>query len=378
MTSISTILSKNISSANFTYVCDSFYYGKMYLGETQKLILVSFGIIVMVLNVLGNTAVIYGLVSTNQLRNISLKLILYLALVDLSVGLVAQPLFLLLLTNFSTYDNIICALDKSVMVLSVFLQHLCAYIVAVMGFDRYFRVKYLNRYYVIIKQWKVCVMLIAALLLSFLQALIHFIGAVLSVFAGAGVFSFLLDATVLITVSVVYTSTIRIVRMHRKDSANKDTLRTVDNTVTSVAAKIILGVTICYGPYLVFILISSPFGHDRRQWVNFVKYITYELTFANSFANAFIFLSLNRKSWGKIVYFVRSVMMMVKRQDGGRGSVSTSVLKCSLSTVPMQGVCKDGSTANLVALSLISRHLILNGMRKQEKDPGKSEGGQEQ
>lgn len=321
----------NNSANNLTLICESYYYGKFVLKDTQKYILFILDVVIMLLNVSFNSAVIYALISTHQLINISMKLILYLSISDFCIGVFIQPLFLAMLTDiFFKYENFDCHMDKAVYIVAVFLQHISGYIIALLGYDRYLRMKYLTQYSIFVKKWRLSSGMVGVLFLSFLQSVIHFLGLALRRSSEAGILSLLLDVTVLVSTYAVYILTVRIVRMHRKDSANRDTLCVVDNTISSVATKVLFGLTVCYIPYLLFIMVKSPFG-DQDQLLNFILCVTYELTFANSFVNAFIFVTCNRRCRLKIYSFLHVTWLGdVRRSSSAQPITSKSLALLSM------------------------------------------------
>ena len=95
--------------------------------------------VLMIGNVVTNTLVMYVLIKTKQIKNITCKLIFMLSLLDLMVSIFAQNL----LTAVLYVRN--CLLIVAQAAVSVFLTHFSVYIIAMIGMDRYVRIKhYLN------------------------------------------------------------------------------------------------------------------------------------------------------------------------------------------------------------------------------------------
>ena len=81
---------------------------------------------------------------TKQLYNASFRFILALCISDFCVGVIVQPLIAVMFLEL--YERSYCNYESATQFLAVFFTHASGYIIAVIGFDRYCRMKYLNRY----------------------------------------------------------------------------------------------------------------------------------------------------------------------------------------------------------------------------------------
>ena len=102
----------------------------------QLIILTVFNEVLISVNVITNALVIYILIKTKQISNATCKLILVLSVSDTLLGIVAQPLFTI------EFYNANCLVATTCLFVSVFLTHVSGYTIAIIGIDRYIRIKY--------------------------------------------------------------------------------------------------------------------------------------------------------------------------------------------------------------------------------------------
>ena len=101
----------------------------------QLIILTVFNVVLISVNVITNALVIYILIKTKQISNATWKLILVLSVSDTLLGIVAQPLFTI------EFYNANCLVATTCLFVSVFLTHMSGYTIAIIGIDRYIRIK---------------------------------------------------------------------------------------------------------------------------------------------------------------------------------------------------------------------------------------------
>ena len=107
------------------------------LTSEQLAIITVVNLILMIANVTVNTLVIYVLIKTKQILQISCKPIFLLSTSDLLLGVFCQNLFLVII--FSKKCSVI---EASYSFLSAFLLHSSCYTVALIGVDHYLRIKH--------------------------------------------------------------------------------------------------------------------------------------------------------------------------------------------------------------------------------------------
>lgn len=287
----------NFINTSVNKSCESLYDGKQYLTVTHKYILVSFNTVVMLLNIVANSTVIHVLLKKKLLGNLSMRLILYLGISDCCVALIAQPVYNVMLIEYSS--TVDCTFDTIAQFITILLMHVSGYIIILIGYDRYCRMKYLNRYSEVIKLWKINAAMAIIILLSLMQGLLGAFGTHTDVFEKVNLIVVSIDMVIILLIFLIYIMTIMVVRKHKSTTINKDILRNIDRSVTSMSARILVALVVLYTPYLATTvmhhsLIDKSQG-KKRQDLNFALFAGYELICVNSFANAVIFLTLHKQ-----------------------------------------------------------------------------------
>ena len=281
---------------NQTSTCETSYSGKSNLSNGQLNFLVTFDVVVMVLNIVTNIVVILSLVATKQLKNNSLKLILYLSISDCCLAVITQPLFAAMLTNFA--DRSYCNFETVVQFFAILFTHTSGYTIAVIGYDRYARMKYLNRYSQVVTDIRIKCTLALVWMSSLIQALVYVCGTQLNFFAKAKKVTVGIDAVIALSVLLFYVMTIRVIRNYRNHAENRQVLKGVDKVVTRLASKILLSIIVFYISYVIISLthsaLISKYQHTKKRWLEFSLFVGYILTYCNSFVNALIFLGVNK------------------------------------------------------------------------------------
>ena len=131
----------------------------------QLITLLAINIMSMTENVTGNALVIYILIKTEQLSNITFKLIFSLTTSDMLTTLTSQSLLAVML------HGKYCSFKGAFVFLSVCFYHFGSYIVALLGVDRYLRIKHYSNFKSIWATKVTTTFITVMLLLASLQAL---------------------------------------------------------------------------------------------------------------------------------------------------------------------------------------------------------------
>lgn len=302
--------------------CTTTYSAKVYLDQNQRHILIAFDFLIMVGNLLLNGLAASLIIITKQLNNPSFYLIFFLSVSDMILAVSVQPLFAIMLFRFSEKTH--CHFEMVAQFVAILLTHTSAYTIAVIAYDRYCRMKYLNKYGDRMKSCIIKTVFVFIILLSFSQATLYVLGTQLSFFHQAKIVAVSIDMCIASSVFVVYYWTIRVVRNHRCNELSKDLLLTVDRVVTNIAAKIVLAVVVFYLPYIITASVYSRFNGkvngDTQKLMSFMVFVGFILTYCNTIANAVIFLTLNKKTKLKI-------MEILKRKKSNSIQMNTRVME---------------------------------------------------
>ena len=286
--------------------CLSTYSGKIFITDNQRYFLVAFDLLVLILNFMANSGVVIALVMAKFIRNTSLILLFLLSISDIFLALITQTLFAILIGGYA--DQTYCTFEMIVQFFAIFLTHTSGYTIACIGFDRYARMRYLNKYSVVVTRRRVFTATFIIYLLSFFQGLLYVLGTKFDVFEKMKQVAVGIDFVIALFVVGIYLLTIKVVKDHRKTSQNRDFLENVDRKITQLASQILLAVLILYGAYIVIsvchIILDKKLKGNAKAWLNFALHFGYLLTYCNSFANAVLFLTMNKEAKPKILQFL--------------------------------------------------------------------------
>ena len=127
----------------------------------------------MIANITANTSVIYVLVKTKQILQITSKLIFLLSTSDLLLGILCQNLL------FVIFFLTKCSVIEAFLFLSAFLLHSSCYTVALIGIDRYLRIKHFGHFKTFWTTRVVLRLTCAAVFLPSIQAVLVLTAAIL-------------------------------------------------------------------------------------------------------------------------------------------------------------------------------------------------------
>ena len=287
-------LSNNTTNSS----CLTSYSGKIHMDSDQITFLVAYDLTTSILNIIFNVLVIVALVLTKQTDNPSLKLILLLSISDCCLAVIVQPLFAVMMLMYPSTQN--CNLEMAVQFFGIFFTHTSAYIIALIGFDRYARVKFLTRYSSVMRASRIKKAVIATIFLSLIQASIYVLGTAFQIFETTKKVAVAVDFIIVLIVVVFTIMAMQAVKTHRKNAENQSMMEVVDKTMTRLASKILLTIVIFYVIYVIIAFLHSAQAENatsaKRSWLEFSLFAGYLLTYTNSLVNALIFLSVNEKA----------------------------------------------------------------------------------
>ena len=273
-----------------------------FITQRQLTVLTTANLTVMVGNVLSNALVVFILIKTKQIANITCKLIFMLSVSDLMVGLFGQTLF----TTMFYVQNCLFA-HASIFVL-VFAVHLSIYTISIIGVDCYLRIKHYTSFKVI---WttKVVISLISiATIFALFQAVMTTIGLLSD--------QKLITETIYIAADSIILGMIiflEILTVRTSNSIHKESQITTSERIDKKIAKLSLRIMFL----LFFFLTPGPVLHILRSIIEnkvkkleksvleFFSVIGMIFIFGNSATNAVLFLMTNVKA----KRFLRNIKM---------------------------------------------------------------------
>jgi 7 transmembrane receptor (rhodopsin family). len=280
----------------FQGVCKTAFFPPRNPDNTKDIILLLLNGIIAILNFTLNLVVVYMIFKTRQYRNNSIKLFLVLSLSDIMTAIVSQPFIVYLL-----YGNTLsCGV-------SIFLQYLCfffpyfsVFMIAFIVYDRFLRITYLNKYKLYMTHNKFAIGFVLVVSATTFQDIIITVATTNESpkFGGVGVLP--LNLVTLAFEIVTYTKTIYKLKQYKEERKQKfNNMVTAENSFTRLAAAYLLMILIFFTPFMIINTLYSLYPRADLNGSLDLQYVwlhTQILYCFNSFANAVIFLRVNRKA----------------------------------------------------------------------------------
>ena len=272
------------------------YTGNMnfeYLNSRQLATLTIINLIIMVANVTGNTLVIYVLIKTNQTAGTACKLIFMLSISDFLVGAIGQNLFMAI-----TYGAKCSVIHASVCV-STFLAHLSSYTIAIIGIDRYVRIKYYTNFRAIWTTNVVTSLICAACLIASFKAIT--LGVALTLQKGEAIIHVndVMDGFIVGIIILLQLLTIRrSIAVQRESTVGEPRF---NKKIVKLSTRIMLLFCFFVTPFIIILNLLRYIDQDKLN-DNHKSILQSTFCFSiiffngNSFANAVLFLTTNVKA----------------------------------------------------------------------------------
>ena len=276
-----------------------------YLTSTQVLVVVLLNTVLMVGNIIANGLVIYILIKTKQVSNITCKLIFMLSISDLMIGVFAQNI-----CTIHFYEKN-CFVKLASISISTFLSDLSAYVIAILGIDRYLRIKYFTNFKTLWKTKVVFILICFLSLLAAFQAVIITISWLLQIEQITMLIYVAMDATIVGTTIFLQIRTIQRSNTVHNESTLSASRRT-NKKITRFSTRIMFLQGIFIAPYTLIVnflrdKIQDQLNSNGKSVLEFITCISIVLIFANSFANSVLFLMTNVKARKRLRNFAKSL-----------------------------------------------------------------------
>ena len=280
---------------------DTLYHGKKYFSEQQRLVLVVLTSTLICLIVVTNSLVILTLFKTKQLYNVSLRLLLLLSLSDCLFALFGGVPYVIMLSRF--HDKTYCGIEVVTKFFMMLFGKLSAYILVVIATDRYARVKYLNRYSQVVTNRRFYIgfslLLLVTITIPAFEVLAEMNQLKGNKLPGKAV-QLLIDICMFLVGVTTYVMAIYTTKKHQRNASTLATVTDLKSSFLRLAKLLIITAFVFYVPYMLVNLTKALYVRklrgDARRWLYFAMFLCYALLFCNSFANALIFLCVNKKA----------------------------------------------------------------------------------
>ena len=263
------------------------------LNYSQRFTLTAIDVMLIVTNALANVLVIYVLIETKQLASVSCKFLMMLSLTDTLIALLTESLFIVVL--FETK----CSVKIASQFVSAFLSRVSGYIVAVIGVDRFIRIKYSMNYMSILTNTFATILMLLAFFLALIQATVITVGLLINKEQTVRSAGMAIDGSVVLFVLLLQVATMKIIRrinsQIRPDSLH--ILQEANKKITKLCSRIMVLLVLFVTPFLIVRIIRNRIRHelrtDQKSVLEFIFGLSMFFAYTNSLANALLFLTTN-------------------------------------------------------------------------------------
>ena len=254
----------------------------------------TFDIIILIANCFANFLVMLILTKTNQLSNYSTKFIFLLSFTDFVTGVSVQIFYIpvdVLPLQYPCFINLISQFLGST------FTRISAYIVGLIGIDRYFRIKFKTNFRGIITTLQAYIMKICACILAVVNGSILTIGPIVNKTNLSRFVVVSTDVIIFVLVIALQIKTISIMKRLTDDAYNPEILRAMSNTIIKLASRVMTLLIVFVLPFVVVTSIYGQFGKKlrgtSRSYIELVFRLSFLGIYLNGFSNAVLFLSKN-------------------------------------------------------------------------------------
>ena len=224
--------------------CYSEIFQASLLTSGQLAALTVINLILMVANIFANGLVIYILIKTKQILQTACKLIFVLSASDLLLGLFCQNLL------FAMFYTTKCSIIEAYLFLVTLSLHLSCYTLAIIGVDRYLRIKHYRNFRTIWTRRVVLKLFFVAVFLALLQAVLVLAGSVLGKQHIVTPFYIAVDGVVIGLITFLQVQTIRTSNaVHNESTAVASDI--INKKITKLSMRIMLLLCVFITPHLI-------------------------------------------------------------------------------------------------------------------------------
>ena len=263
------------------------------LNYSQRFTLTAIDVMLLVTNAAANSLVIYVLIKTKQLTSVSCKFLMMLSLTDILIAFFTQSLFIIVL--FETK----CPVKIASQFVSAFLSRGSSYTVAVIGVDRFIRIKYRMNYMSILTNTFATILMLLAFFLALIQATVITVGLLINKEQTVRSAGMAIDGSVVLFVLLLQVATMKIIRRINSqimpDSSH--ILQEANKKITKLCSRIMILLVLFITQFLIVSFIRNRIRHqlrtEQKSVLEFIFRLSMLFAYTNSLANALLFLTTN-------------------------------------------------------------------------------------
>ena len=278
---------------NITHICKSRLDSISHLSHYHFVILAILDLLVLVANVLANSLVIRILIKTREIRKFSCRLIFMLCVSDLNIAVLAQTFYLAQMFSSNCSMNLVYQLT------SRFFPRVSAYIIGLIGIDRYIRIRYKTTFKTILTTKFLLILVTSICCLAMVQTLISTLGILLNKNKTSNNIVVGIDICYLLLIIFLQIKTISTANSIQREASNPDLLQDLNKKIIQLCSRIMICCLTLYLPYLIINIVKNipkTVVKHEGTLLQFFFMLSIIIAFSNSLGNAILFLSANKKA----------------------------------------------------------------------------------
>ena len=250
-----------------------------------------------------NGLAVYIAHATRQLKVRSIRLMWYLCINDTFSSVVTNGTYI---TFMVFYQYAPCPIKKVFNALAQFLSYSSIFLVCYIGFDRYVRIRFLNKYEEKFTTPRYVASLIFSMLLVLIQTSISIIGPIIF---GEGYGALLnLPINVFASAIVLVSYGLSLVKLYNYNKSSK-VLSMSDRSLVKMASFHLLLLFCCYGPSLLYGILYKAHRFSEEA-IGVVISVLFLLNSLHGTLNALVFLIVNRKNKDKFCHILSASRLL--------------------------------------------------------------------
>ncbi|XP_065059404.1 5-hydroxytryptamine receptor 2C-like [Rhopilema esculentum] len=302
--------------------CKTAYPTQGNITALNAIILMAFNVAIALSNIFVNGFLIFALKRTDQLKSLSIKLIVCLSLSDCSVGLILQPIVLKILAN-EYYGINSCRIDLAGQAISFVFCHFSGVMLAIISLDRYIHIRHASRYSSYVTKSRAIALVLIDVAIALTVAAVSIIASLQQTYFIFDIFLSSFDTVVVIFIWLNYILMFHSIRKHTNSVLRQDNggiprisnkLR-ADAVVVKTMILLMTSQAICFFPYFIASSIWSYRVRNIKEAIDsklaLLLWWSLLLVFIYSSANGLIFIvrnpSIRRRYFRKFCKLQRPV-----------------------------------------------------------------------
>uniref|UniRef100_A0A7M5X7T2 G-protein coupled receptors family 1 profile domain-containing protein n=1 Tax=Clytia hemisphaerica TaxID=252671 RepID=A0A7M5X7T2_9CNID len=249
-------------------------YKRFHLTNGHQTFLVTYSVaIIGVSNCILNGLVVALLFLSKQIQIPSMRLFLISSLSDILLSIIAPVSHTFLFKFYGRESN--CTLEIVISSLIGFFGRVSGYMICLIGYDRYARVKYLNEYKTKITPKTINRLVGTALAICVFHRVLVSLGLFYHFHKIATYITIIMDICMVLIIIMFYILAAKTIKDFRRDATNKEIMKSIDKTITKMAKYYLSSIVLFYAIYVVFLtvyIMLYPRSKNKgiKSWLEFM------------------------------------------------------------------------------------------------------------